>query len=368
MTSYEKLKYIVRKLLKDEVIMKDLDELESIGISESIYGKFITKLNHTKILTSSSKGENRLKSNLINKDYFFDDAQNSSVISSIAHLEKRTTKSLVINYLFKLIPEQFYLVFNNTFSNSFNENLSVLLEEDDRFSYFISIIEANYDETKIICDITIDQSNEHLEIVPLEYFIYENIWHLCFYNIQKKSLDIISSQNIQKSCIAKNNYYGFVERNKIRDTIVKFVKDFELEESFLVRLNVETLNQLIVSKLINNYDVYEEQEIKFKEYKYPKNGILKDMRPSNPFKIVQKQYSLVNRISKKRLYKIKLFPKDYPKNFGYLKNYSYSSEEVIFGNDIEKYFVKISTTRKKFDYIIKNFQYVEKVDSELYRI
>ena len=58
-SSYKKLKFLINKLLKNEVICKDLEEFSTMDISESTYAKFVTKLNDIKIIQPLSKGENK---------------------------------------------------------------------------------------------------------------------------------------------------------------------------------------------------------------------------------------------------------------------------------------------------------------------
>ena len=379
MTSYEKLKYLIKKLLKNEMISKSIEELEDIKISENMYRKFVTKMNHAKIIESVFKGENYFKIDLINKNYFFDIDKNACLISSIVHLEKKTIKSYIINYIFKSVPEQFNFMFNNNFSDSFNENLSILLQRDERFIYFSSLIQSNSDEIKIVCDIETSKNNKNLKIVPLEYFIYDSLWYLCFYNLGSKQLEILSSIEILSSYVLKEEFSKYIKKSDIKSKIITFVNSFNINHKYLIKLNIETLNQLIETKLIDDFSVYEEErEKKFEdEDDFEEEIICKDLiiKPSLNVKI----YDLLNENKdinpkKKRLYKINLNPKEISQIYPlYYYENSFSSEciliekRTIFCN-VKKYFVKISTTKRNFDSILKKFNDVEMVEENLYRI
>ena len=75
-SSYKKLKFLINKLLKNEVICKDLEEFSTMDISESTYAKFVTKLNDIKIIQPLSKGENIIKNEFLNHFYFNDKEKN----------------------------------------------------------------------------------------------------------------------------------------------------------------------------------------------------------------------------------------------------------------------------------------------------
>ena len=152
MTSYEKLKYVIKKLLKGEKIKKDLEEFEANGISADTYAKFITKLNDIKILQSISKGENVMKDNYINLAYFNDQDKNASIIASITHLEKKKSKFLIAEYLFKLVPKNLAFMFMHSYTNKFHKSIIQLLDEK-KYRYFASIVEINKNTTKVICQI-----------------------------------------------------------------------------------------------------------------------------------------------------------------------------------------------------------------------
>jgi hypothetical protein len=383
LTSYEKLKYLIKKLLKHEMISKSSDELEDIKISENMYRKFVTKMNHAKIIESLFKGENYFKIDLINKNYFFDSDKNACIISSIVHLEKKTIKSSIINYIFKSVPEQFNFMFNNNFSDTFNENLSILLQRDERFIYFSSLIQLNSDEIKIVCDIETSKSNKNLKIVPLEYFIYDSLWYLCFYNLESKQLEILSSIEILSSYVLKEEFSQYIKKNDIKNKIITFVNNLQINHKFLIKLSVETLNQLIETKLIDDFSVYTEKKFfddEDEEYDEV-NIICKDMIERPTFNI--KIYDLLNenkniKPKRNRLYKINLNPKKVSLNnplYNYENSFPFENNKItriverrsIFFNQ-EKYFVKISSTKRNFDCIMKKFNDIEIVDENLYRI
>lgn len=386
MTSYEKLKYLVKKLLKHEEIQKDSPDFDYQGITKDVYKDFITKLNQSKIIYSPYKGSNFIKEDLINENYFFDEDYNSSVLSSVIHLEDKLKKSKVISYIFNSVPKRIKFMLNNHFSNKFNENLSMLLNEDERFCYFSQVIQLNSDHSKSICRILVEDASEHIDIVPLQYFIYESDWYICCYNLKLNEIDIICSSKIIKSILQLNrDFYQYIDKKDIDSKIIQYVENFHKDEEFLIKINVATLNQIIELSLIKKISVYEEREKIFdtsERKKYytdvgrfdiknlnPKNNILEEDRIIK----IQKKVLLIEEESfiekpkkeikkvKKRLYKIDLNTKLISE-----PNYYFSDEEEKFYED-KKYFVKIITSSKKFDLITKIFK-IEVVDPNLYRI
>ena len=385
MTSYEKLKYLVKKLLKHEEIQKDSPDFEYQGITKDVYKDFITKLNQSKIIYSPYKGSNFIKEDLINENYFFDEDYNSSVLSSVIHLEDKLKKSKVISYIFNSVPKRIKFMLNNHFSNKFNENFSMLLDNDHRFCYFSQIIKLNLNEIKNICRISIDDEVQDIDIVPLEYFIYENNWYLCCYNLKLNEIDIICSSKIIKSILQLNrDFHQYINKKDIDSKIIQYVENFHKDEEFLIKVNVATLNQIIELSLTKKISVYEEREKIFntsEKKKYyadvgrfdiknlnPKNNILKeDTIIKIPKKVLLIEEDFIEKTKKeikkvkKRLYKIDLNTKLIS-----MPNYYFSYEEEKFYED-KKYFVKITTSNKKFDLITNIFK-IEVVDPDLYRM
>ena len=378
MTSYKKLKYLVRKLLKHEEIRKDSPDFEYQGITKDVYKDFITKLNQSKIIYSPYKGSNFIKEDLINENYFFDEDYKSSVLSSVIHLEDKLNKSKVISYIFNSVPKRIKFMLNNNFSNKFNDKLNLLLNKDERFCYFSQVIQLNSDHSKSICRILVEDASEHIDIVPLQYFIYESDWYICCYNLNINQLDIICSSNILKSkLLCKDTFCNYIGKKDIDDKIDLYAKNFYKDEEFLIKLNVATLNQIIESSLVTKFSVYEEREREFKTlnnkkyyadaigfnklngiiYYDPKNNIITEKAISK----IKKANAEREKIIKRRLYKIDLNTKLISE-----PNYYFSYEEEKFYED-KKYFVKIITSNKKFDLITKIFK-IEVVDPNLYRI
>jgi diketogulonate reductase-like aldo/keto reductase len=55
----------------------------------------------------------------------------------------------------------------------------------------------------------------HIDIVPLQYFIYESDWYICCYNLNINQLDIICSSNILKSkLLCKDTFCNYIGKNK----------------------------------------------------------------------------------------------------------------------------------------------------------
>ena len=65
MSSYEKLRYLVKKLFKYEYIEKNLPEFDYYGITKDVYKECIKKFNQAKLIISSQKGVNHLKNDLL---------------------------------------------------------------------------------------------------------------------------------------------------------------------------------------------------------------------------------------------------------------------------------------------------------------
>lgn len=374
MTSYKKLKYLVRKLLKHEEIRKDSPDFEYQGITKDVYKDFITKLNQSKIIYSPYKGSNFIKEDLINENYFFDEDYNSSVLSSVIHLEDKLKKSKVISYIFNSVPKRIKFMLNNNFSNKFNDKLDLLLNEDERFCYFSQVIQLNSDHSKSICRILVEDASEHIDIVPLQYFIYESDWYICCYNLNINQLDIICSSNILKSELPyKDTFCNYISKKDIDDKIDLYVKNFYKDEEFLIKLNVATLNQIIESSLVKKFSVYEEREKKFETLKIKKyfadaigfnklNGIIYyDPKNNKAISKIKKANAEREKIIKRRLYKIDLNTKLISGRF-----YGPSKDGDYFPEP-KKYFIKITTSDKKFNLIRKTFN-VEVVDKNLYRI
>jgi len=177
--------------------------------------------------------------------------------------------------------------------NKFNENFSMLLDNDHRFCYFSQIIKLNLNEIKNICRISIDDEVQDIDIVPLEYFIYENNWYLCCYNLKLNEIDIICSSKIIKSILQLNrDFHQYINKKDIDSKIIQYVENFHKDEEFLIKVNVATLNQIIELSLTKKISVYEEREKIFntsEKKKYyadvgrfdiknlnPKNNILKE--------------------------------------------------------------------------------------------
>ena len=397
MTSYEKLKYVIKKLLKFESIYPNSDEFEDIGITYDNYRRIITKLNQSKIIRPISKGEQKLTHNLIDNKYFNNSEINASLLTSIIHPEKEINKSKTIKYIFTSVPDKINFMHKYNFSDKFNESLDCLLSLDEKISYFSQIIEINKEEKKNICKIkTIDK--KELLIVPLESFIFENSWYLCFYNIQIDELEIICTKSIIYSNLVEDLFFKYINRKDIEKKIDEFVVNFHEINSYVIKINIETLSLLIDLKLIEKFSIYEEREKKFNDY-VSKSSVLKNYKPFINQDFIEEydpRATIMNketflRYEKRRLKELekkrqKKIEKDKFKNEFQLKkqpniilkkrlykiNLNLISEciffkEQYFDSNEKTYFVKIQTSKVKFDYIKHTFK-VEIVDMNLYRI
>ena len=94
-----------------------------------------------------------------------------------------------------------------------------------------------------------------------KYFIYENNWYLCCYNLKLNEIDIICSSKIIKSILQLNrDFYQYIDKKDIDSKIIQYVENFHKDEEFLIKINVATLNQIIELSLIKKISVYEERE------------------------------------------------------------------------------------------------------------
>ena len=358
-SSYKKLKFLINKLLKNEVICKDLEEFSTMDISESTYAKFVTKLNDIKIIQPLSKGENIIKNEFLNHFYFNDKEKNSSIIAAIAHLEEKQAKFSILEYIFKLVPKNLLFMFSNNYSKEFDKNITKLMNYK-KHKYFASVVEQNIETTKIICQIYNSKENLYIEIVPLELFIYENSWFITYYNIETNKLEVIDSFYIAESKISAKLFQKYISFNEIDDTAKSFInKLFGKKETIILRLKPETLNLLVKFDLSDNYMVYEDEKIN------ENRKFFRDMNVDDKNKSEKKITS-----SKIRLYEIDLksinsdYSYDEFENIDFLKN-----NRILFNmEDSKKYFVKIEISSKKLKYILNNFKDIEIVDMNKYYI
>lgn len=398
LNSYEKLKYLIMKILNNDVINKNQYDLEYEGISKDTYAKFITKLNQIGILTSLEKGTNKIKSDFINTNYFFNLNFNSSIISSVLHSERKIINKDVLQYLFNKIPKKIVHSYSNDYTKKFNEDLLSLID-NDKYYYFAGIVKENKNSNKIVCSIQDKFKNKSYNIVPLELFLYQNSWYICCYSIYDKSLVCIDSFDISYVSVISDIFSEKIDIDEIENTIEKFV-DNNNKINILVKIKPETLNILYEHKKIEDYSIYETRQ-SFKHefssnFKYvnnnfeplinPKASILRpELIERENLKILKRNKKIQEKLDleankeqkkeRKRLFKID-FRKSLKKNgIHYMKetydkhsfSYFVGSSKNFDYNISLKYFAKIILKEKDFDYIIKNFD-IEIVDESLYRI
>lgn len=358
-SSYKKLKFLINKLLKNELIRKDLKEFKTMNISESTYAKFVTKLNDIKIIQPLSKGENIIKNEFLNHFYFNDKEKNSSIIAAIAHLEEKRIKFSILEYIFKLVPKNLFFMFSNNYSKEFDKNISKLMNYK-KYKYFASIVQQNIETTKIICEIYNTKENMYREIVPLELFIYENSWFITYYNTQINKLEIIDSFYISESKISAKLFQKYISFNEIDHTVKSFInKLFEKKETIILRLKPETLNLLVKFDLSDNYIVYKDEEIN-ENQKFFRDINVNDKNKSE--KNLTSSKIKLHEIDLKSINSDCLY--DEFENIDFLKN-----NRILFDmEDSKKYFVKIEISSKKLKYILNNFKDIEIVDMNNYYI
>jgi hypothetical protein len=340
MTSYEKLKYIVRKLLKGESISKNLEDLSANNISNDTYAKFITKLNDIKLLQTISKGENTVQDNYFNKTYFFDLEKNASIIASIAHLERKIIKVDIIKYLFKLVPNNLLFTVNNKFTRNFDNNILPLLDTD-KYYYFKNIIATNTSSSKSICQIFNTKKSILELIIPLELFIYDSSWYVCYYDYKSKNVLIVDSLEISESYLLDEAFHEFIDENKINSAIKFYVNDLTiLEEPIFLRLKPETLNLLLEFKLIDEFKIYNfiNKNYQFNFCKQDKVEIL-----SNSQKYILQEI-------------------DYFKLSQTNNKINIQKSMVFMKQKSRHYMIKIKCSQTRLEYILNKFPSIERVD------
>jgi len=342
--SYKKLKFLVKKLLKHEIIKKNLTEYESVNLTESNYREFITKLNDIKCLNKVFKGEHTLCSDYVDKNYFFDDDMNTSLISAIAYAEEKSLKYNIINYFLKLVPKNIIFMINNNYMKKFNKNIVTLLDTD-KYLYFSNIIEKNTSSSKTICQIFNKSKNKFEIIIPLELFIHEDSWCICYYDYELKDIFIIDSQCISESKVFDEAFSNYIKDSDVDEIIKGYVENLsESKECIFLRLKPETLNLLVNFELIDDFIVYKENE------------------DENKLNLNQNGYKPTdNSLKEFKLEKIDL------NETSYLNNQYDFKKKITFNKNQSKYYiVEIKCTQNKLNYILSKFNNIKIVDISKY--
>lgn len=311
-------------------------------LTENKIGTIITLLNNINLLKSErfEKGNNKLRDDLYNKNIFNSKDFNIALLASLAYTEDDDAKE-IIEYIFKTTIQNMTFSIANRYSKNFPKNIIELLDKTKYVSFASIIKENNVNFRKIVCKILVIETDEIEEIIPLEFFIFNDSWYICAYFLKNNKLDIIDSKNIeyvinQKTRI-QNSIPNFDIEKCIRNYIVKENKKDEL--FVILRLNPETLSLLIEFGLIleNEYEIFED-----------------NMKNNNKLFLLGKHISNQKELSKINLNEI------------YLE--SNIDEEIIFDkkisfyeDDSKKYIIKTKLTKQKLDLILNLFNTVEEL-------
>lgn len=332
---YDKLKYIINKYydcsLNKEQIVNEIITNDNVREAIKVFNKMC-------VLSSSSRGVNKLKDNLFDKSIFKTKEYNSSIIASLAYSEEEKSKD-IINYIFKKVPDNLIFMCNNNYSENFNDKVISLLDSK-KFSFFTTLINKNTDLHKSVCNIYHTSKNIYEKIAPLMLFIYNNSWYICAYDINNKEIIIINSFDISQAKELKETCSSYINDTQINKSIEIFVKNSTKEEHFFLKFKPELLNIFLNKKLINHkYKVYEEIT--------GTNG--------KKFFNDSKYYSINHKI---RLSEIDTFN---------IEEYTSNYEILYFSKrNSKKYIFKIKTSNIK--YILKNFSDIEVLDINEYII
>lgn len=338
---YENMKKILNVYHNRSANREELKNYDN-DLTENKIGTIITLLNNINILKSErfEKGNNRLKDDLYNKNIFNSKDFNIALLASLAYTEDENAKE-IIKYIFKTTTQNMTFSIANRYSNNFSKNIIELLDKE-KYSNFASIIkENNINLRKIICKILVIETHEIKEIIPLEFFIFNDSWYICAYSLENNKLDIIDSKNIE---------YVINQRIKTKDgipnlDIEKCIRDYIIKENkkdelfVMLRLNPETLSLLIEFGLIleKEYEIFED-----------------NMKNDNKLFLLGKDI-----LDKKVLLEVNL-------NETYLE--SNIDEEIIFDkkisfyeDDSKKYIIKTKLTKQKLSFILNSFSNVEHI-------
>jgi hypothetical protein len=338
---YENMKKILNVYHNRSVNREELKNYDN-DLTENKIGTIITLLNNIDILKSErfEKGNNRLKDDLYNKNIFNSKDFNIALLASLAYTEDENAKE-IMKYIFKTTIQNMTFSIANRYSKNFPKNIIELLDKE-KYSNFASIIkENNANSRKIICKILVIETQETEEIIPLEFFIFNDSWYICAYFLDNNKLDIIDSKNIeyvinQKTRIKNSIPYFDIEKC-IRNYIIKENKKDEL--FVILRLNPETLSLLIEFGLIleKEYEIFED-----------------NMRNDNKLFLLGKHIS-----EQKKLSEINL-------NQTYLE--SNIDEETVFDkkisfyeDDSKKYIIKTKLSKQILGLILNLFSTVEEL-------
>lgn len=350
MNAYEKFKFIIEKfVLKANVAASDANFQEN-GISQDTVESIFTILKKAKIIYKLDKETNKIESNLINKNFFYDNQYNVNLLASIVSREKDVAKSTV-DYVFKSVPQKILSMINNNYMKTFQNGMIKLLDEK-KYHYFANIIQVEGRESsKSICDIFDCSENLYKRFVPLEIFIYENSWYVCGFNVSLNQLQVIDSLSITESKITANYLTKVVSDTEINKFIENYItkNNFQGDRMYLIRLKPETLTLLTQFEIVTDYEIYKDEYDGAGDRSFVDNNL---------------EYTTIANQNKKHLFKIDFNDKDFNSD----SNFNIKNDEVLYfsRDDSRKYYIKINCSQAKINMILARFKDIEILNIDNY--
>lgn len=259
MTSYEKYKFIVKRFLKNIPISTKSYEFTLNDISVDTAQNIFTELKQANVIFKNDKENNKLNTELVNKNIFFNDDYNVNIISSIISREKKPDAGNTINYVFKEIPQKIYNELSMNYSSKMNEILLKYIDES-RYIYFSKLVENNDDN--FVCEIEINSVfNKKRLLIPKKLFFHNNKLYLLSIDYETSKVNILDTSKIDTSKLTNDKFLKNINNININDEIYKFI--FNLEDSYgsiTVWIKPELLNNIMNMELIDDLEILEKRE------------------------------------------------------------------------------------------------------------
>ncbi|APW65297.1 hypothetical protein LPB137_05255 [Poseidonibacter parvus] len=234
------------------------EELEDeLDLSKDQVGRIITLLKKMNIFENFEKGNNKISENLYNKSIFNSKEFNIALLASLAYVEEDKSKE-IIKYFFKDTIKNLTFAITNNYSRNFQENIIKLIDES-KYNIFASIIKDNNNTSKTCCNVSFIESERRENIIPLEFFIFDDSWFICAYFVKNKKIDIIDTKNIESAIRVDYNFSDYINISDVDKCIKRYIseKNIMTEELVLLRLNPTTLSLLVEFDLISSYEIFE---------------------------------------------------------------------------------------------------------------
>jgi hypothetical protein len=259
LTGYEKYKFIVKRFLKNIPISAKSYEFTMNDISVDTVQNIFTELKQANVIFKNDKENNKLNTELVNKNIFFNDDYNANIISSIISREEKPDAGNTINYVFKEIPQKIYNELSINYSSKMNEILLKYIDES-RYIYFSKLIENNDDN--FVCEMEISSTfNKKKLLIPKKLFFHDSKLYLLSIDYETNKVNIIDSSKIYSSKLTNDKFLKNINNIDINDEIYKFIFDlYGLYGSITVWITPELLNNIMNMELIDDLEILEKKE------------------------------------------------------------------------------------------------------------